>query len=567
MEAKQQTPSERRQRYLKRWQVLKSARSSYDAHWRALDENFSPRTTRFLADDVNKGGNYNQHIINGLVVRALRTLVAGVQSMVFPSSREWFDLSVTEPSLMEFESVSAYLGELKDAINAVLLRSNFYREAPSIIEDLALLGPHCSIIDEDDADDARFYPLPVGTYCVALDARGEASALYYETSLTVEQLVEKFGLEACSQRVRDAYEAGRYDDVVKVMRVIEPNRKKQEYGVGPAGMAWSDCWFETECPLDTGFLGEAGYHSRPFIFGVWKRKSGDVYGRSPTMDALGDAEALQAEEYRSAAMGDLIAKQPMQGPPDVDSKLVSMLPGGYTAVPSMAAGSKVGPVMDVASLRAAKQDSQVERQQLAQRIDALLYVDTLMLLQQSDGAKTATEVNELREEKILQLAPLSDNLKDGIQDPMIARLIDILGRRGKLPKVPQELVGRTLNVRYLSPMAAAQRMQASMGLQRLATFVLQSSQAAPQLLDKVNWDELVNVLGRALDTPPKVVRSDEDTQKLRAAKARAQQQVAQAEAAQQAAQTAQTLSKTPVGGAADGGQSALDALLRTRGAA
>lgn len=561
-----QSESERRRRYAQRWTELKSARTTWLEHWRELAENFWPRGARFLVTDANRGDKVNSHVINGRPIRARRTLSAGMSSAVMPPSRQWFSLQVDDAELSEREAVKTFLAKVAEALNAALLRSNFYKEAPKLFDDLVTFGTSCQFIDEDATDTVRFYALPIGSYCLVSDARERVSAVFHESSMTVEQLVEKFGLEACSTQTQTLYKSAKYDMPVTVMHVVEPNRAyNKKATVGHATKRWTSVWYETSAGDDCGFLRESGYFEQPFIAPRWRVTSGDVYGWSPAMDALGDAKELQLVELRKTEMLALIAKQPTQGPSDVEAHVVSLLPGGYTAVPSMAAGSKVTPIMDVVALARAKADLTTEGQALETRVDEIMFVDMwLMMQQRMKGDRTAREVDELRDEKMLQLGPVNDNLKDDAQDPLIARLLGVCARAGKLPPVPEEMQGREFTVRYESPMAQAQRMQATVGMQRLAGTVLSILPVVPSVADKFDFDQYIDEEAKALGTPGSIVRTDDVVESMRQQRQQAQQQAQQLAAAQQTAETAKTLGETPIGG---GDQTALDALLRTRGAA
>ena len=51
------------------------------------------------------------------------------------------------------------------------------------------------------------------------------------------------------------------------------------------------------------------------------------------------------------------------------------------------------------------------------------------------------------------------------------------------------------------------------------------SELAPDAMDKLNTDEIVNAYGDATDIPPQIIRSDDDVQKIR--EQRQQQQAIQ----------------------------------------
>lgn len=555
--------AERRQRYQSRHAILKAARSSWDAHWRELAENFWPRGAQFSVTDTGRGTKVNQHIINGTPIRARRTLAAGMHSAVTPPSREWFALTVDDPQLAELESVQTYLNKVKTVLNALIQRSNFYKEVAQLHDDAVTFGTHLQLVDEDDVDGMRVYPRPVGSYCLVTGASGKVVGFFFETQMTVEQVVEKFGLEACSPTLQELHKSCRHDESVVVVHVVEPNRHYMENGIGWRGKRWVSCWYEGAASESCGFLKEGGYNEQPFLAPRWRTVPGSAYGWCPAMDALGDAKELQLLELAKMRMSELLTAQPTQGPAELDASVVGLLPGEYTAVPNAIAGGKVSPVMDMTALAMGKRDAVEETAKLEARIEALLYVDMWLLLQSRTDPKTAREVDELRDEKLLQLGPITDAMKDDALDPFIARCIGISARRGLLPPPPQELLGKKFSVVYLSPMAQAQRMQSTVGMQRLASFVLNAGQTVPAMLDKLDWDQFIDEYSRAVGVPPTVVRTDEAVQAMRVQRQQAQQQQQQMEAAKTAADTAQKLGATEVGD----GQNALQALMRTQGAA
>jgi hypothetical protein len=90
----------------------------------------------------------------------------------------------------------------------------------------------------------------------------------------------------------------------------------------------------------------------------------------------------------------------------------------------------------------------------------------------------------------------------------------------------------------------------------LAGFVGNLAAVNPSILDKVDMDEAIDQYGMMLGVPPKVVRSDEDVDKIRADKAAQMQQQQNIANATQMAQGAKVLADTKTG---EG--SALDMIL------
>ncbi len=561
-EKRQETAQERRRKHEARFVALKAERASWDAHWRQLAENFRPRGSRFLTTEKNRGERRNVHIHNGTPLKSLRTLVAGMYAFITPPERKWFSVTVVDSELAELTEVKQHCEEVETLVAAQLARSNFYRVAPVMFGDLSCFGTHVTILEADDEDGMRGYPCPVGSYCLANDRRNKPATLYRQLRMTVEQLVEEFGLEACSVPARRQYEDGRFDAEVEVHHCITRNHDYEEGAVGTRGMRFVSLWWEAAASQDVAFLRESGFRTQPFIAARWDSTGEDVYGSSPAMEALGDAEKLQAAEWEKEQQLQLLRTPPMQGPASLAAKVVGLLPGDFTAVPDMVAGAKVTPAVeyDPRTLQAIMADIA----QKEARIEGMLYVDLWVALQARDKQMTAREVGAIEDEKFTQLSVVNAGLSDEGLDVVVNRTIDILAARGELPQPPQALLeaGETgYKLEYISPFALAQKMQGTTGLQRLMAVVGQAAQLVPEVLDKLDVDQTVDEFARALGVTPKVVRGDDEVQALRQRRAEAQQAAQQVEEAQQAAKTAKTLAETPTQG-----ETALRALLRTTGA-
>jgi hypothetical protein len=70
----------------------------------------------------------------------------------------------------------------------------------------------------------------------------------------------------------------------------------------------------------------------------------------------------------------------------------------------------------------------------------------------------------------------------------------------------------------------------------------------PALLDKIEWDNALDVVATALGTPARVVRSNDEVAAIRQARAQAQAQAAQLEAMKEGAQAAKNLSQADMAG-------------------
>jgi hypothetical protein len=175
-----------------------------------------------------------------------------------------------------------------------------------------------------------------------------------------------------------------------------------------------------------------------------------------------------------------------------------------------------------------------------------------MISEMERSGVTATEIDARREEKLLMLGPVLERLHHELLDPLIDRTFAIAQRAEILPEVPEALSGHEVQVEYISMLAQAQRAVAIGGIERVVGFIGQLAGIDPQVLDKLDRDQAVDEVAKAIGAPPHIIRSDKEVEALRAERAQAQQAAQAAQQQQQgmmqAVQGAKLLSETDTGG-------------------
>lgn len=548
-----------RRQYLTQLAQLRTDRSSWDPHYRDLSEQIEPRRSRFLVQDYNRGEKKNQKIINNTPIRAKATLAAGMQAGLTNQSRPWFRFAAPTPELSEDAAVKAWLHAAENVVREVMARSNIYNAFHVLYGDIATFGTALMYIEEDDEDVIRCWVFPVGSYYLAQDSRGRVDTVFRETSMTVRQLVQEFTLAKCSTVVQAAYAEQQFNRSIPVVHVIEPNRAYEHGKIGPKGMAWKSCWFERDAPDDTQMLREKGFEEFPAMAPRWMVTGQDTYGSSPGMEALGDCRELQLLETRNAQAFDKAVNPPMQGK-GVPAKKISLLPGDTTYADSMSPTGGFSPMHEIEPAVLTAFEAKIAT--IERRINSAFYADLWLALTRQEGTMTATEVDERRDEKLLQLGPVTDRMGDELHDPVIDRIVGICDRRGMLPPAPPQLAGLQFKIEYISSMAQAQKLIGTVAIERLMRFVLEAAPLNPDILDSVDFDKTVEEYANALGVPPALARSADAIKAIRDAKQKAKQAAAMQQQMLAGAQGAKTLSQADLSG-----DNALTQLLAANGSA
>ncbi len=168
------------------------------------------------------------------------------------------------------------------------------------------------------------------------------------------------------------------------------------------------------------------------------------------------------------------------------------------------------------------------------------------------------EISTRREEKMQMLGPVLENLHDDLLQPLVQRTFTIMAENGLFTEPPPELHGYPLDVELISILAQAQKAADLGTVERLWAFAGGIAASRPEVLDKLNADESIDVYADKLGAPAAITVADDVVAKLRAdARAAGPGRAGAAGGRVRLPQGAKTLSETEVGG----GRNALQSVL------
>jgi len=562
-------PESKRQRYEILRSQLEQERSTFIPLWRELSDYILPSRSRFLITDANKGHRRNQKIVDSRGCIAARTLRSGMMAGITSPARPWFRLTTPDPDLAEFSSAKEWLHLVSRRMNGVFLKSNLYNTLDPFYGDLGVFGTAPISVEESFSTVIHCNSFPIGSYALAKGQDGRVNVFFREFRMTVRNLISFFGRRLPSGQpdwsnfsihVRMLYEQGQMEAWVDVCHVIEPNPEFDERKLQSKHKKFSSCYYErgSSSASTSGYLQaatdqdkvlrESGYDIFPILGGRWETTGEDVYATDcPGITALGDIKALQLMQRRKAQAVEKMVNPPMTGPTSLRTAKVSILPGDITYADVREGMQGFRPAHEV---NPRIQELLLDIQDHHQRIDQAFFADLFLMLHNSDRRDiTAREIDERHEEKLLALGPVLENMNQDILDPLIDLTFDIMSRQGLIPPPPEELQGMDLKVEYVSMMAQAQKLIGVSSIERFAGFVgqLASVTGDPSVFDKVDRDQMIDDYGDAVGVSPKIVRSDDKVEEIRAGRAREAAQAAQVEQVSQAAVAAKNLSQTDMG--------------------
>lgn len=534
---------------LARKAALWNERSSWVSHWREISESLQPRLGRYFIDDVNRGQKRSTSIYDNHAGMASRTLAAGMMSGMTSPARPWFKLDLADKDLMESQRVKTWLARSAELMRTIYAQSNTYRALHCGYEELGLFGSWATVCLPNFNTVLHHYPLTIGEYALACNYEGYVDTLAREFKMTVAQLVRMFGKENCSQTVRNLFDTNKLESWVPVAHLVEPREERDTRKLDAKNMRWSSCYIECGRDNPDKYLRESGFKRFPVLAPRWEVKGNDIYGNSPGMMALGDARQLQHEQLRKSQAIDYKVNPPLQVPSAYKDQAMNRLPGGIMFVDATHAGGGVRSAFQVDLDLGALREDIID---VRQRIDRAFYVDLFMMLaNDTRSGITATEVAERHEEKLVMLGPVLERLHNELLSPMIDMTFDYCLEAGILPPIPDELRDHDINVEFTSTLAQAQRIVAAGGVDRLLGAIGSLSALKPDIVDKVDLDQVVDDFGTMFGVNPEIIVPDEQVAQMRAERAKAEQAAQQGAAMAQAAESAKTIGETNTDGVKD----------------
>lgn len=509
---------------VRRLGVLKGIRSELDMIWLdCFDHSFPMRGNGFFGnrDDATSLQTKRAKLLDSTSTESGRSLAANVMGGATPSNSRWFGLSAgndTDPEKTFFD-------ESAETIWSNIHASNYDAVGFECCLDMVGAGWFVMYIDVDrEVGGYVFEQWPIsGCYLAASKPGGLADTCIRTYELTVEQVVNEFGLDNVSDTTRQLYQQQKLDTKVQLLHSIYPRPMYAVGAVRAKNMPFASCHVEVNSKQT---LRESGYHECPFVAPRWVIVQDTPYAVGPMFDALPDVKQLNRLVYLEDSNADLAISGMWIAEDDgvLNPRTVKVGPRKIIVANSV---DSMKPLQSGANFEL----SFTKKQELQAQIRKTLMADQL---QPQDGPQmTAYEVH-VRVQLIRQLlGPIYGRLQAEWLQGMVSRCFGLAYRAGILPQPPESLHNREFRVIFTSPNAKAQKLEDVTAIERTLTSVgtIAAAKGDLSVWDNIDTDEAIRVISEGNAAPAKIMRDQDHVAALRDQRAQQQQQ-AQAQQAQ-----------------------------------
>jgi len=512
--------------YSKQLEALKTERAPLENGWRdAYEFTFPIRGQKFDsvgldAAAIRTASEADQaEIYDSTAKISTKLLVSSIMSGMFPAHVNWLGLEVRNN---ENKEIKEWLEETATTIWKNIHASNFDVVAFESLVDMVVSGMFAIFITEGSAATGQPFKfeqwsLP-SIYCADSTGDGVIDTVYREFKLTAQQAVSEYGENKVGNAIAEAAVKKPFEkyDFLHVIHPF-PDHKKLQLPIASVHVEMSKA--------KKIVRNDKGFHEMPVVVPRWFVMPDTVYATGPIDDALADIQTVNELVKIILASLDLSVSG-MWGAVDDGILNPNTINVGPRKVIGVANKDSFFPLNSGVDFNA----GELTVTNLQARIKEVLMSNQL---QPQDGpAMTATEVH-IRTQLIRQLlGPMYGRLQVEFLQPLVRRCFGIGLRAGAFNDIPEELENKTANIKYLSPLAKAQKLETVGAIERFQAGLFAQAEAKPEVLDILDLDESNRETAEMLGVPEKVIRSEDDIAALR--ERRATEQKAQVEEEQDA---------------------------------
>lgn len=499
---------------------LEVAYNAIKQDWQDLADYFLPRSVRFLARSANKTPVKNKKIKDSTPLLAVRNFSSGMMSGATSPATNWFKVKVRNYTQDCSYEVKTWCNSVENLFRDIFNSSNLYRILPSVYKQIGVFGLSVIALESDESTILRCQLLPIGSYRIAKNQKGEVDTICRVYMETAKNLYDKFGEENVSRNVLNAIESNRYEELFEIVHFVEPNKNFMPNSVWAEDKEFVSVYYEV-ASNEEKFLSQSGFNKFPYAVFEAEVNGEDVYpSECPGVNALPDVKQLMSMVIDEGKAVKKMISPTYKGPASLKNKKMIDAPAAF--IEEDENGRGLSPIYEV-NPRVLEVDSIIEK--LKETIKEIFYNDLFaMILNTAERSRTATEVNELKEEKMVLLSPLLQQIHNGLN-----KIIDWVFQEciylNILPEPPLEIMGSNMDIEFVSTLAQAQKATKISAMERFTTFTINLAQSLdPSLKNKLNANKIVDDYADYANISPEQIVPTEEVEKKKQKEEQSQNQ-------------------------------------------
>lgn len=510
-------------------------RTNAELLWADLAEFILPNQNgNFFNNNQNKAKRNSERVFKSEPVIFNRDLSNAVHSTITNPAMEWSKLAFKNDELNNDDAGKAWRQDATHEIHHMLNDSNFDGTLGECYQSLFALGTFVLFHEEITSDSgeyigSNFQSWHLSQISYLENHLGDVDTCYRKYMMTCKQLIDKFGEEACGERICETAK-NTPDKEYLVYLIIKP-RDESEIELNSVGLAAPEKRpYEALYVLESGnrLLLEDGFYEFPVYINRVSKLPGEIYGYGPGHSCLADILSLNAIQRE-----DLVALAKASNPPFIVTQGNLISADFRPAHPTVVQEGDPNHFREfVTQARFDVTDNRMER--LVSTLKSAFYIDKLMLPPRTEtGEMTAYEISQRLEQMQTVLGPVLSRLNYEFLTPLVVRSLKILMRAGKIPPLPDSILSKLpkkgsssqvdFQISFVNSLARSQQLAELRNVQTWLQETMALAQIKPEVLDNIDPDAVINYASKIRDIPSEFLLPKEQVDQLRQQRQKAQQ--------------------------------------------
>jgi hypothetical protein len=500
-----------------RFHELRSAKAPWEQKMREVAEHIRPLRLEMNAvyKPETMPPQQNPYITSSTAHYALDTYVGNLYTYLSNEANEWFSLETYDADLNRWGRVKAWLA----AVSRIVLNSygpamcGFYSQVPELYADMAGLGTSGFnsewMPNRQEIFDICYSPFDL---YYDLDNYYRVDTVYRPFWWSKRQILRQWPKAADDAGKMTRLKNAKDGEKFMVLHCLTANDEYTDGQIGPNGFPYSDLYFM----LDEKHELQRG--GRRYFFQTPRLAGNGPYGYGLGQRALPDIRTLNAMDRSMLENAEMINHPPPLMPDRNALQLTRPQPrkpiyggmsmGGRPMVQYLETSGRISTTHEMMQAR----DEMVREG----------FFSSLLQLASRTGL-AAVEFLSRDEEKMRRLGPLLVRQQREFLSPSVSQRFLMLWEAGQLPPPPPELAGRDLKIKYVSPMAHAQKSATAAASVRLVDSTIALAQIKPGAVDFIDEEDVIRSYQEGFGAPATNVRGADDVAAMRAQRQQAEQ--------------------------------------------
>ena len=501
---------------IKKQQMLEGNNQSWRSYFQDLAKFCLPRKA-FITQKKTKGQSLAlKDIFDSTAIRALKIMAAGFHSNLTNPSSKWFGMQAQDLNLMNDHANKIWFKNTEDKMFAALNATNFDTTLQEFYIDAGCFGTGVVMTEEDSKDKIRYSLIPIEQLSLEEDTQGRVNRVYRKFQYTAQQAFDLWGDNAGEAVAKAMAKEEDQQKMIDFVHYVGPRDVRQAGKKDNLNMDFESIWGEISKQEK---IAEGGFVEMPYAAGRFWKDSTDVFGYSPAMDVLPDTKMLNQIKKTMIRAAQKIVDPPVSMPSKGYEMPLNMNPAAVNYRDPKQDGSGIEPIMTKGNVPLGFELSE----RVAEDIEKGFFVPLFQAFSQLNKQMTVPEVQRRIAENMVLLGPVIGRFTQELLENILIRTFNILNRNGEIPPLPESLRGKGYEIVYLGELAKAQRSSEITNIQRFIGDVGSIAQAVPEVLDNVDIDKTIRIIGDVRGINPEILRTTDQVKFTRETRAKAQQ--------------------------------------------